>query len=427
MNLFTSTSAKVGVAAFALLSVALFWLLLGSFGGPTIHTSAPLRKHVVLDDAGGIPQHADVLVHGVKVGVVSRVSTSGAQTRLDLQLAKDEVPPLHADATVRVAAKTPLGESFVDLDPGRAPGAAPTRLRARPAVEVDEALRALDPSARRDVRALLHTGGRALRSGAAARRVAASLDGLDVTVMRLQQLGVALDGQEPAITATIRDADTVIGALAERSADVRGTVAAAARTLAATGAQRTALEAAVRELPGLEREATATLGAARPLLREALPVVRDVDAASPALSAALRDLPAALTDLDTLLARAPALRAAALPTLDVLRRLAPAALPAVQRLGPTLANVVPMLNFLGDRRQTIAAWFSNTDDLGSNGDAKGKWARFFIMLDPATAFSVKAGAPPGNSYTRPGDATHNAAYRLGDFPRLLPYAPALGR
>jgi hypothetical protein len=103
------------------------------------------------------------------------------------------------------------------------------------------------------------------------------------------------------------------------------------------------------------------------------------------------------------------------------------ALPAVERLSPALANAVPMLRYLGARRDTIAAWFSNTADLGAQGDAKGRWARFFIMLDPSTALGLPSGAPPGNAYTQPHDAKANAPYRAGDFPRLMPYAPALGR
>jgi hypothetical protein len=84
-----------------------------------------------------------------------------------------------------------------------------------------------------------------------------------------------------------------------------------------------------------------------------------------------------------------------------------------------------MVRYLEPRTNTIAAWFANTDDLGQNGDAKGRWARFFIGLDPTTALGATGGAPPENAYTSPGDAAANRPYAPGDFPRLLPYAPAL--
>jgi hypothetical protein len=81
-----------------------------------------------------------------------------------------------------------------------------------------------------------------------------------------------------------------------------------------------------------------------------------------------------------------------------------------------------MLQYLAPRANTIAAWFSNTDALGQNGDAKGRWARFFVGFDPSTGFGLP-GSPPGNSYTEPGDAAHNAGYKPGDFPHLLPFKP----
>jgi hypothetical protein len=84
-----------------------------------------------------------------------------------------------------------------------------------------------------------------------------------------------------------------------------------------------------------------------------------------------------------------------------------------------------MVRFLAPRANTAAAWFANTADLGSNGDAKGKWARFFIFTDPATASGGPAPSPPGNAYTKPDDAAHNAPYRPGDYPRLMPFRPAL--
>ncbi|MCW3040068.1 MAG: hypothetical protein JWM31_1973, partial [Solirubrobacterales bacterium] len=116
--------------------------------------------------------------------------------------------------------------------------------------------------------------------------------------------------------------------------------------------------------------------------------------------------------------------AAARPALRSLDRTLPVLTPALRALGPALADVVPMLDYLAPRTRTIAAWFSNTDDLGQGGDAKGRWARFFIGLDPNSAFAIPGG-PSQSAYTQPGDALHNAAHRAGDFPQLRPYLPAL--
>ncbi|MEA2450848.1 MAG: phospholipid/cholesterol/gamma-HCH transport system substrate-binding protein, partial [Thermoleophilaceae bacterium] len=196
--------------------------------------------------------------------------------------------------------------------------------------------------------------------------------------------------------------------------------------LSAVASQRVALRATVRALPPLLADARLTLAQAHPLLGEALPVATSLRRAAPALTAALKELPPVLRSARVLVARGPVLEASARPALAAARSLLPVAAPAVRLLGPALANAVPMMRFLAPRANTAAAWFTNTADLGSNGDAKGKWARFFLFTDQATSSGVPAGAPAGNTYTKPNDAAHNEPYHPGDFPRLMPYGPALG-
>src|SRR5438132_379911 len=78
------------------------------------------------------------------------------------------------------------------------------------------------------------------------------------------------------------------------------------------------------------------------------------------------------------------LRSSVLPALTELRSLGAPMAKGLRLLGPALADGVPVARYLGPRGRTIAAWFANTADLGSHGDAKGDWARFFVMFDPAT-------------------------------------------
>ena len=71
------------------------------------------------------------------------------------------------------------------------------------------------------------------------------------------------------------------------------------------------------------------------------------------------------------------------------------------------------------RRRTVASWFSNTAALGTNGDKKGRWARFFVFFDPATLLGQQASLP-NNAYTPPNDALNPQPFEPGDFERLLP-------
>jgi ABC-type transporter Mla subunit MlaD len=211
----------------------------------------------------------------------------------------------------------------------------------------------------------------------------------------------------------------VVGALGDHEAALRAMVRDGERTLSALARRQSSLRATAAELPRLLSVARATLAQARPLVREARPAVADLRAAAPPLAGALHAVPGTASDLRAVLDRAPALRAAAVPVLARLRPVLAAATPAATRLGPAMRNVVTMARYLEPRKNTIAAWFANTADLGLNGDAKGEWARFFIFADPATAIGGRTTLGE-NAYTRPDDAAANAPYRPGDYPRLRP-------
>jgi phospholipid/cholesterol/gamma-HCH transport system substrate-binding protein len=408
-------SARVILSAFLVVSAVLFAVLGARFGGPTVDVGPVTRVHALVADTQGLPAQADVLVRGVRVGRVTGVTVHGA--RADVALTLTDAPVLHADASVRIGQKTPLGEPFVDLRPGTASARFDTRraLPSRPSVEVDEALGLLAPRTRADLRALLRTTGEGVT---VPEDVAGTVAQLDRATRELRRLGATLRGQDGDVARTIASSRAVLDELGAHDAALRTIVRDGTTTLRAAGSRPADLRDALARLPGVLARTRATLGAAEPLLRHAGPVVADVRAAAPPLTATLRAAAPVLRDADALAADLPALRRAAEPVLADASRLLPVAAAALDRGGPDLANVVPMVRYLAPRADTITAWFANTSALGQNGDSKGRWARFLVMMDPATALGQPGGAPPGNAYTRPGDARDNQAYRPGEFPRL---------
>jgi phospholipid/cholesterol/gamma-HCH transport system substrate-binding protein len=413
-----SASRRAIVTAFLLLTVVLFALLGARFGGPTVDVGPVERLHALVADTQGLPTQADVLVRGVKVGRVTAVTVRGGHT--DVRMILNAPPPLHPDASIRIGAKTPLGEPFVELTPGAAAGDLDTSrpLAVTDSVEVDEALGLFAPKTREDLQALLHETG----EGATDAGLSGTVANLDRATRELRRLGDVLHGQDGDVSATIGSGRAVLDELGAHDAALRGIVRDGTATLEATGARPENLRAALGRLPEVLSRTRATLDAAEPLLHHARPVVADVRTAAGPLRDALRTAVPVLRDARALTADLPALRRAADPVLSVARRLLPVAGPALKLAGPDLANVVPMVRYLAPRTDTVAAWFANTSALGQNGDSKGRWARFFVMLDPASAVGAP-GAPPGNTYTLPGDARDNKAYQPGDFPRLraLPF------
>lgn len=427
MNLHLGVRTAAGVLAFAVASLVLLGYMLIRLGAVPSPTANVLTVHAVLADAEGLPTHADVLDRGVNVGQVSGVSPCGADTLVTLALTSGR-PPLRRDASIQIGYKTPLGEPFVELDPGSAPGPAlrsGAMLRSTSTVELDDALKFLDARGRANLRSALVGLGQGAASPATSAEVSGTVLGLRHATASLGRLAAELRTQTGEISGVAGNGASVLGVLAERAAEVRDLIAGANTTLGALAGQRAALGGVLARLPRVLREARVTLASAAPLVRQAIPVAGQLAAAAPDITSALRAAPSVTTSLNRVLDQGDAIRRTAMPGLAALAAVATPGRQALTQLGPALADLVPVAQYLGPRANTIAAWFANTADLGSSGDAQGKWARFFILLDPSTAVGIKPGAPPGNSYTPPGDAAHNAPYQSGGYPRLLPYSPAL--
>jgi phospholipid/cholesterol/gamma-HCH transport system substrate-binding protein len=425
VNLKLPRRTVVGVIVFAAIALGLLLYMLGRLGAIPLPGPGNTQVRALLANADGLPADADVLVHGLRIGSVSGLSAQRGGTLVTLSL-DGGAPALRANASLQVGEKTFLGEPFVDLDPGSGPPLERGALiRAGSAVEIDDALSWLDAAGRANLRAVLGS----LRAGLEPRQSGAELSGtlarLPATTASLDRLAGTLRAQRSALSGTVLAGRTVLDTLASRAQSLRTLTVGARLTFGSLASERTALAATLGRLPGTLTLADSTLAALRPLIARATPVAGELTEAAPALRDALTDLPGVTASANALLGSAGALETDIVPTLNRLHGLARPAASALSILGPVLADVIPIARFLAPRANTIAAWFANTADLGSHGDAKGDWARFFVMFDPSTLLGSRSGAPASNAYTAPGDAAHNEPYRSGGYQRLMPYAPAL--
>src|SRR4051794_23572440 len=417
-----SIRARVVLAVFALASIAVFTVLLGRFGGPQVGAGSTVYARFA--DAEGLSQNADVLVRGVPVGHVASIKTTRGGSTVALDLAHG-APALHRDASARIGSKTPLGESFVDLDPGTSAARSvggDVRIATRPSVQIDDALSVLDRSGRASLRQVLSESATALRAPGASQQLSDTLAALDRATVALKALTGTVNGQGGQIASAVTSARALLREIGDHDASVRGIVRGGRSTITALAAADGAIGPSLDRAARIVHSATATLAAARPLIAQVRPFSSDVEAVAPHLSGALRALPKTASAADRLMTALPSVERSALPAFATARHDLPAIDSAVRALGPALRDTIPMLRYLAPRANTIAAWFSNTDALGQNGDVKGRWARFFVGFDPSSGFGLPRG-PPGNSYTEPGDAAHSSGFRPGDFPHLMPFRP----
>ena len=115
----TSRSAAIqvgitGFVALVLLLVGVVWVKQFQLGRKITHLTANF------DEVGNLSEGDPVAVRGVKRGVITSIQLKDQLVRVEFTVDKSVI--LHPDARLRVANIGFMGEKFLALDPGSAPG-----------------------------------------------------------------------------------------------------------------------------------------------------------------------------------------------------------------------------------------------------------------------------------------------------------------
>jgi virulence factor Mce-like protein len=389
-------SRVVAYAGLGLAAIAIAAIVAG--GG-----KSPYVVYAQFTDAGGMRQGFKVRIDGAPVGQVESLDLG----RHDYAVAKLDIDrsaaPVGRDAHATVRAADLLGEKYVDLQPGNRQDPAPSGsvippARTALAVELDDVLNALDVQTRDGLRIFINEQGTAFagRGGDLAATLAALPPSLDQTQQFLSQFGQ----DNAALGRLVDESDRVIGAVAQQRAPLGRLVASAAGTLQTLASRRDQLGATVANAPGmlvsLRRALAALQGAATPLG----PAAQGLAATAPALTSTLAQLPA--------------FYAAAKPTLDVVRQVAPTlrtlglnASPVVRRLQPLTGELATFSSALdpvtttldhgiGDILGVLEGWARATQAR----DAASHVFRFGVTIGPGTFDSLSPLLTPAQAHKR---------------------------
>jgi phospholipid/cholesterol/gamma-HCH transport system substrate-binding protein len=142
------------MAVFALSCFGLLLFLWVSFGGPVPLKPQGYRVQVAFPEATTLATEADVRIAGVSVGKVRKLEADDGRNRTlaTIELER-EFAPLRQSTRAMLRQKTLLGETYVELSPGRGGQALPEdgRLadgRVADSVQLDEIFDSLDPATR---------------------------------------------------------------------------------------------------------------------------------------------------------------------------------------------------------------------------------------------------------------------------------------
>jgi phospholipid/cholesterol/gamma-HCH transport system substrate-binding protein len=350
-------------------------------------------------------QGQTVAVAGVTVGEVASVRLREGRAVVMLDIDRNRLASVHADAKALVRPKTGLQDMAIQLDPGD-PKA--RRLRdgevipvsaTRPNVNLDEVLAALDTDARDHLRILLSAGADGLRGrGPQLRRV---LRASAPTLASARRVAAALNDRDRELRRLVHDLRVLSTAAATKDEDIRRLVDATDATLRTIGEHDAALRASLRALPG-------TLNDVRGALREARPFARRLGPTLDALRPAAQDVRRVLPRLDPLLADAT-------PAAKRIRRLTKEAIPVARALDPTLTDLRAVTPELTQAFRVLTRvvnelahnpegpeegylfwtiWFAhNANDLLQIDDAQGATWRGALMLSCSSYATLQQAAP----------------------------------
>jgi phospholipid/cholesterol/gamma-HCH transport system substrate-binding protein len=377
------------------------------------------------DDIKNTQPAGEVRIAGVKVGTVIHQQVDGDVAEVTLKLDNDAAP-LHEGATVRVAVKSIIGQSFVEIRDGKgaelSEGTVLEGDAVIPAVDVDEVFAAFDNKTQRDLSDTL--GSLGISTKGRHEEISQLLEGIGDIGREGYTAVDAIEAQNKDLTSLVNDANTILAALNTGRDDLASLVENAQKLTAVTAGQHEELAATVRRLPALVESAGEATGTLDGLATDLQPVAEDLDAAAPGLSRALVDLPSVthslrelLDPMNSSLGRAPA----TLDQVPVLSRQLSGIAPDVDTL---LANVNPMVAYLQPYGVDVGSFFGN---FGSSFDGRVENGVRPVRLTPVfSEYSVRnlpidiTMLNPihwNNPYPAPLQAGDPARYK-GTYPRV---------
>jgi phospholipid/cholesterol/gamma-HCH transport system substrate-binding protein len=407
-----SLSRILTMAIFALSCFGLLLFLWLSFGGAIPLKPQGYRVQVPFPEATTLATEADVRIAGVSVGKVRALEVDGDRNRTLATLELDrEFAPLRADTRAKLRQKTLLGETYVELIPGRgermlAEDARLADAQVEDTVQLDEIFDSLDPQTRKAFRGWQQELAKGIRgrgrdfNDALGTLPGFAADGSDV-------LGV-LDSQEAALQRLVKNTGVTFAALTENEQQLQTLITSSQRVFEATGSRNDALAESIRIFPTFLDESKATLERLETFSTDTRPLVQDLRPVAVDLKPTLADLRATAPSLEKFYRDLDPLIEASKTGLPAARETIEGAGPLLAELHPFLEQLNPMLEYLELSQHQVADFISYgaaalADTTASPGGGVGHYLRQFGPLgaESAAIYPERMRTNRGETYVGP--------------------------
>jgi ABC-type transporter Mla subunit MlaD len=275
-------------------------------------------------------------------------------------------------------------------------------------VELDEVLKTFDTPTRAAFRSWLQSQANAIDGRGT--DINAGLASLPGFVDSADKLLVTLDAQSAAVRRLVSATGDFFGAISARDGELRGLITDANNLFQTTAARNQDLADVFRELPRFERESTLTLPQLTAFAREARPVVRRLQPAATAAEPLFKDVNRLAPQFDGFFDRLNGVVAASREGLPALDRIIAQVPPLLEAFQPVLRNVNPFVDYIGQNRRELTAFFANVAAASQIRDMTPNALHFLRTsqtLGPqaATAYPHPLGSTRLNPYLPPGSLT----------------------
>lgn len=388
---------KSGYPKQLLVVAAAFALAIGgsigflSLGG-ALHRGESQEVRALVPSAALLAPGARVTMAGAEVGEVKKVERRGSAALVTMNVTDERVLPVPSDSRASVRQRTPIGENYMDLVPGRsrkaldAEGVLPLA-SASEYVDADQLLSMLQGKARERTRDLFRGVGGAVDGRG--RQLNQTVSGVSDTFIPTTKVVKTLYDQRATVASLVDRLGSLSSSVAERGASIRQLGRDGAAAFQAVAARDDRLREIVEELPGTLRAARTTSGVLDGTSRASTPVVGELASAVRELKPAVASLRPATQNGRSLLRELTPAAPKLSKTLDTLKDAADPVSGAIPETRKVVCQLNPMLKYFQPYTKDLTAFLigfgSSTNSYDDVGHA--------IRLAPVFSENTIVGLP----------------------------------
>jgi phospholipid/cholesterol/gamma-HCH transport system substrate-binding protein len=378
------------VAAAVLLAVG------GSLGflslGGALHRGESQRVQALVPSAALLAPGARVTMAGAEVGEVKSIERRGSAALVTMNVTDERVLPVPADSRASVRQRTPIGENYMDLVPGRSrtaleDDAVLPLASAAEYVDADQLLSMLQGKARKRTRDLFQGVGGAVDGRG--KQLNETVSGVSDTFIPTTKVVKTLYDQRATVARLIERLGSLSSSLAERGASIEQLGRDGQAGFQAVAARDDRLREIIQELPGTLRAARRTSGILDRTSRTSTPVVSELASAVAELKPAVAALRPATQNGRSLLRELTPAAPKLSTTLDRLKDAADPVSAAIPGTRQVVCQLNPMLEYgrpyIKDLTAFIIGFSSSTNSYDDVGHA--------IRLAPVFSENTIVGLP----------------------------------